>query len=739
MTTPAPPEDKISNKEGIVSPAWVLWFLQVRRKIDEVIQEESTHTTSDGTSHSHVVLNDAHRISDGSDHSLVTDNQTDIAALQASEGANTNAITLNTNHRLGGGADHAGVSQNTANIEALMANTQVVDVLLGENMSKGELFYFDMPVATVKGYQFDISAMDYKYCCGILTDDGVTDDYVTGILFGGCFYWEEEIGDLTPQDVLYLQADNTISTVETDYFVGIIIEEGLIHLSKNRGDELELINVNIDDIADNVDDINTLGGFVNTNTTDIATNADDIDDLEADVAVINDVIPYREFTLGENISAGKLVYTYDDSGTPKIKECIDQGDLKSHYGDAGDHDICVINESLICTVFADEDNGYRGTVILSTIAEGNLIENGTAYQFTTNVPTDMAIERVSEDTIFIKYKNNQNILGVAATISGDTFTFGNTVTFNAAPCLYSDLVKINEDVCVAGFVEGTSLKVRPVTISGSTSTLGYVNNFQSFSAWTMKLAETGFNDEFVFFYGHSAECYARVGTVTSTGATAQISMGAGAAIITARIAIYDAVNIARKRIVLIVQNVTASNYGQTIVCDVGTTVTSGSPNFFYYGGFTGASGCKSALDGNFFVNYSYSGGSAIVEAIAIGDFTEIRAPLEYEAQAYLSLKSVRLCGYKYVVGFITTPTAYLFVYDDGNTTNGNMAIGILNETGTTGQSKPVAMDGSVTDSLSSLEIGKKYYYDEDLSIALTKTNLMVGIAISTTELLLIRK
>lgn len=63
----APVEEPIYNENGIMSEAWWIYFTQ--SEINN--NDNSDHATSDGTSHSDVVLNNTHRGGNGSDHGFI--------------------------------------------------------------------------------------------------------------------------------------------------------------------------------------------------------------------------------------------------------------------------------------------------------------------------------------------------------------------------------------------------------------------------------------------------------------------------------------------------------------------------------------------------------------------------------------------------------------------------------------------------------------------------------------------
>jgi hypothetical protein len=92
-----------------------------KKYVDDEDAAADAHITADGTSHSHVGLNDTHRGSAGTDHSDVGLNNShrigdgsdhaDVAANSASIISGAAAIGLNTTHRTSNGTDHGYINQ----------------------------------------------------------------------------------------------------------------------------------------------------------------------------------------------------------------------------------------------------------------------------------------------------------------------------------------------------------------------------------------------------------------------------------------------------------------------------------------------------------------------------------------------------------------------------------------------------------------------------------------------------
>ena len=127
-------------------------------ELDTAVGLNTTHSTSDGTDHSHVGLNDTHRTGDGSDHA-------DVAT--------------NTTHSTGDGSDHADVATNTASISDLEDNViqggQGIQIDLGGNLSDSTTVV-SIELGTTPGLKLDgdVLAVKLKPSGGLGVDsDGI--------------------------------------------------------------------------------------------------------------------------------------------------------------------------------------------------------------------------------------------------------------------------------------------------------------------------------------------------------------------------------------------------------------------------------------------------------------------------------------------------------------------------------------------------------------------------------------
>jgi len=77
--------------------------------LDQQVDLNDTHRSSDGTDHANVGLNDTHRLGGGADHSDVALNNTH----RSSPGTDHSDVGLNNTHRIGNGSDHSDVALNT--------------------------------------------------------------------------------------------------------------------------------------------------------------------------------------------------------------------------------------------------------------------------------------------------------------------------------------------------------------------------------------------------------------------------------------------------------------------------------------------------------------------------------------------------------------------------------------------------------------------------------------------------
>ena len=398
----------------------------------------------------------------------------------------------------------------------------------------------------------------------------------------------------------------------------------------------------------------------------------------------------------------------------------------------------ALSDTKFIVAYQDYANLFYGTAIVGTVS-GSTITFGSEYVFNSATTWYTSVAGLSDSKFVVAYcdvGNSYYGTAIVGTVSGSTISYGSEYIFNSASNDSISAAALSDSKFVVAYRDWGNLSYGTAivgTVSGSTITFGseYVFN----SADNDYISATALSDsKFVVAYrdvGNSKYGTAVVGTVT--GST--ITFGSGYVFNSADNNYISATALSDSKFVVAYRDMGNSNYGTAIVGTVsGSTITFGS-GYVFNSASNDYISATALSDSKFVVAYRDEGnsnyGTAVVGTVTGSTITYGSGYVCNNADTYF-ISVVALSDTKFVVAY----------YDGGNSAYGTAIIGDFSEpfgladgSASDGQYLPVILHG-ISDNHSGLTLGASYYGKPDGSLTRTRNAFRIGLAVSTTELLL---
>jgi hypothetical protein len=390
---------------------------------------------------------------------------------------------------------------------------------------------------------------------------------------------------------------------------------------------------------------------------------------------------------GENVTAGDVVSFING----KVKKGIN--DRLFNAANTDSISAAALSSTSFVVAYRDIGNSYYGTAIIGTVS-GTTITFGSEYVFNAANTDYISAAALSSTSFVVAYRdigNSSYSTAIIGTVSGTTITFGSEYVFNPASTYYISAAALSSTSFVVAYRDiGNSGTAIIGTVSGTTITFG--------SPYVFNPASTS---------------YISAAALSSTS------------------------------FVVAYSDIGNSYYGTAIIGNVsGTTITFGSEYVFNAAG-TDSISAAALSSTSFVVAYRDIGNSSYGTAI-IGNVsgTTITFGSEYVFNAANtdSISAAALSSTSFVVAYRDIGNSYYGTAIKGNVSGTTIGfaynfIGIAKNSASEGQQVSVIIEG-VSDGHSGLTPGVIYYANPDGSLTTSTTRYRVGLAISSTEILL---
>ncbi len=424
-----------------------------------------------------------------------------------------------------------------------------------------------------------------------------------------------------------------------------------------------------------------------------------------------------------------------------VETYINAGEYGSAIND--EISIAVLDISHFVVVYAD-DGGLlgrtAGIAVIGTISNG-IVSYGEEYDFVTFYSTigDVSVAALDSTHFVIGWQDNYGA-AIVGSISGTAITFGVANNYNVTAgdtgmtkievldsahfvVLYRDLSS-GYAVARVGVVSGTTISSygTAVNISAVDTDPGNIQKLDSTHfVTTYIINSTGFG-------------VARVSSVSGTTITNGTASNFNAAVTTGRpsVSALDSTHF-----IVGYVDYGASSYGTARAASVsGTTITYGAESVFNTAITSYIS--VSALDSNHFV-VSYQDGGNANRGTALNGVTSGTTIASYGSEAVFNLNDT---NYADIANL--DDTHFVVAYNDENDPNyattkigetSDRYLGIAQESCAANESCPVAIDG-ISNAHTGLTTGAVYYVTEAGDLTTTDTGYKVGMAISSTEIVI---
>ena len=342
--------------------------------------------------------------------------------------------------------------------------------------------------------------------------------------------------------------------------------------------------------------------------------------------------------------------------------------------------------------YEDVGNSYRGTARIGDVS-GNTIVWGEEYIFNpgTTYNDHLSVAALSSTKLVIAYQDGGNSYYGTAIIGdvsdSNIITFGPEYVFNSAGSYCNCVVELSSSRFVVAYQDGTI----------GTAIIGDVSDGNNLS----------YSSEYVF----------NAGTTDYSSASALSST----------------------KFVVVYKDTGNSDYGTAVIGDVsGDSISYGSEYVFnpampFYISVDSLSSTR------FVVVYQDTGnsdyGTAIIGDVSDGNTISWGPECVFNPglTPYTSVAGV--CSTQFVVSYTDFDNSFHGTARVGDVPRLGNLVGIAKESATGGQTVPVIING-VSDIHSGLVSGEVYYSDTSGGLTTDVTDFKIGLAISTTELLL---
>jgi len=421
--------------------------------------------------------------------------------------------------------------------------------------------------------------------------------------------------------------------------------------------------------------------------------------------------------------------TFESAATSKISCCFDS------------------NSNKVVIIYKDEGNSNYGTAVVGTIAN-KIISFGTPVVFsgTTAIVQQLCCcFDTNSNKVVIIYEHR----GIVGTVSGTGISFGTAVSFDSgaysASCCfapnYNQVVVVYEGpytgpgTAIVGTVSSTSISFKPTIIfeSGQIkyTSCCYDSNSEKVVASYQDVGDFYYGKAIVLTLGDAAESSISKGTI-ATFASARTEY------------ISSCFDSNSNKVVIAYQDYANTYKGTSIVGTVSsTTISFGTEVVFENAVTSDITCCFDSEYNKVIIAYKDEGnsnyGTAIVGIVASTSISYDTAVVYETGQSDNNFCCFDSSSARVAIAYT----------DNGNSDYGKVAafgpleyfpadeidfFGIAQESGTSGQTKKVALPYQVSDIHTSLTPNTNYYVQTDMTLGTTVTSYPVGRSISSTEI-----
>lgn len=441
------------------------------------------------------------------------------------------------------------------------------------------------------------------------------------------------------------------------------------------------------------------------------------------------------FELGENMWAGNPFYVYDDAGTPKIAKCVSNTANQSSFAKGYYNAACMISANIFVVVYRDLNSSNYGYVRAGRINGDNTISWGTAQQFWGAAAYYLDVCSYTADAFCVTYRGASNYAEIrAGTVHSTTLavSLGTSVVIGSAVGYYNQICSpAAGKVCVVW--KGTNLRIQVATIVGTTiSTPTAASTLDTLSPSYIGLCSPD-TDKIVATYYGSGKGYAIGATISGTTVTPGTrSEFSAVAVYSSYIKSPDT-----NKIVVVYRN-SSDGYKPYARCAtlVGTTFTWGtaikvldSPSYYQAIGVLDTDKIVFMIAKD---DAPYKG--IVIKATITGTTISLGTENCFLNARMYYIDCLGRDTDKYLLVWYDTVLVNSYALSvDGEVNTIPQCLGILEETGVTGESKKGALLNSITKAFSGLAIGSLYYIQCDGSITVTQSPYPIALAYKSNE------
>jgi hypothetical protein len=446
---------------------------------------------------------------------------------------------------------------------------------------------------------------------------------------------------------------------------------------------------------------------------------------------------------GKSVTAGDVVSFLDGYVQKGFKSEYVFNSAITEYISAA-----ALSSTKFVVAFQDYGNLWYGTAVIGDVS-GDTITYGSEYVFNSATTQYISAAALSSTKFVVAFQDYGNLwygTAVIGDVSGNTITYGSKYVFNSADThwvsaaalsstkfvvAYRDLWTSAYGTAVIGDVSGDTITYGSEYVFNSAST----NYFISAAALSSTKFVVAFQD-----YANSEYGTAVIGDVSGD----TITYGFEYVFNSATTYSISAAALSPTKFVVAFDDLGNSQHGTAVIGDVsGDIITYGLEYVFNsastgYTSFAALSSTKFVVT---FQDYANSGfGTAVIGDVS-GNTIIFGSEYVFNSANTNLISTAALSTTKFVVAYSDGDnsgfgTAVIGdISSDGKNICGKFVIGIAKESKTAGQTVPVII-GGVSDIHSGLTPGLIYYSDDSGDLTADQTNCRIGVAISSTGILL---
>jgi hypothetical protein len=451
----------------------------------------------------------------------------------------------------------------------------------------------------------------------------------------------------------------------------------------------------------------------------------------------------RRYELGENLSVGDPVYLYDDAGTAKVKKVASPfGKRLTLTNKAQYLRNCQVAADTII-VFFRKYGSYDGWVVAVDVSDPENPVEGTPVQVSTSSTYYLDVVNIAAGKFVCLYNVSSRGNARVGTVSGTTITLGTASIYSVGNAYYSYGCRIVDDqFCVVFRDSGASNygQARIASVSGTTITWGTVATYYAATAgYAVCIYAVSPNYIMVAYRGAGSDLYVIRSDITGNnfvGFTGNTLMNAGSYYY-----IFDIKEVSGNKFIICARN--GSYQDVTLFTKLGYTLTHQetvqlSTSLGYYASLT-------IVDNSWmFVIYTkesmpYEGQYKTCYVPGV-NFDALSDPTRFSSSRVADLDvctNISGTNWQAVLCWVEygTYNAYLQTVDS-SMDSFNLCLGVLEESGSTGETKRVALLGSVSEALSGYVAGERLYIQPDASVGSTETEDPIAVALDAQRALL---